>query len=345
MRITDLIFRHVLNARGDDECFHFCPSPRTFYLFDLSFCGLHPHLSSLTIFKVLGDNMTSSSQSDPLVPRSNGERKLIKQTLGGRAYQIDPTEVEKKNSMWKLAMRGGLIVLFSPILAPTAVLYTASMYCGPSWWRYKVINKMINTVMCIVADLFDEHRAELLQGIQTDHTVLDLGAGAGHYMKFLCKANRLIALEPIPNFHKNYRQKAIDAGMKETQIEVHGCVIESYMEKNPEMKASFDWVILGNVLCEVDNQQSTLNCVNQLLKPGGYVYFSEHVASPKGTWIRTLQDLVNPIWRTAGGGCNCNRDSLVNIRSIPCWQVIAWEYNGFQVGLGPFVLGLALKSG
>lgn len=133
--------------------------------------------------------------------------------------------------------------------------------------------------------------------------------------------------------------------MKEdSQIECHACDIETYVREHPQQRATFDWVILGNVLCEIDDQISALQCINHVLKPGGHVYFSEHIGAPKGTWTRRLQDFINPIWRTAGGGCNCNHDSLENIQKTPGWQVIFWNYNGFKVGLAPFVLGLAMKK-
>ena len=65
----------------------------------------------------------------------------------------------------------------------------------------------------------------------------------------------------------------------------------------------FDRIILGNVLCEVDDPVSFLKTVDTLLKPGGRVYFSEHVLD--SGWRRTLQELVSPWWALVSDGCHC----------------------------------------
>jgi SAM-dependent methyltransferase len=259
-------------------------------------------------------------------------------------YRIDPSEIEEDLAKWKKALTATGIVLASPVLIPAAVIYILSMYIGPTWWKNKAIQKLINFAMGKAAELMDSHRQELLQHILPSDKVLDLGAGGGHYMKYPCQAGKLVGLEPNLNFHESYKQKAIDAGLLESQVEIYNLVIESYVAENPKQLGTFDWIILGNVLCEVEDQLSTLNCVNQLLKQGGHVYFSEHIASPPGTWKRTIQNAINPVWQVASGGCNCNRDSLANIRQTPGWQVIFWKYDQITVAMGPFVLGLAIKS-
>lgn len=202
-----------------------------------------------------------------------------------------------------------------------------------------------STVMKSVGELFDVERQELLQdNIGPKDRILDLGAGSGYYLKYLCRCSTLVAIEPVVNFHETYKKAAVAAGMEESQVELHACDIETYVRDVPQAKGSFDWVILGNVLCEVSDQVSTLRSVQHLLKPGGKVYFCEHIAMPKDTWTRRLQDMINPVWRTVGAGCNCNRDSLVNIRNTPGWLVISWQYPDFRAGLGPWVLGLARKN-
>jgi len=155
----------------------------------------------------------------------------------------------------------------------------------------------------------------------------------------------VVALEPVDNFHAGYRKLAEEAGLEDSNVEMYACDIETYVRELPTKKGQFDWIILGNVLCEVDNQISTLASIKHLLKPGGHVYFSEHIAAPKGTWARFVQDLINPWWRTAGGGCNCNRDSLLNLRNTPGFQIISWQYPRPQVLFGTFVLGLIQKKG
>ena len=78
----------------------------------------------------------------------------------------------------------------------------------------------------------------------------------------------------------------------------------------------FDRIILGNVLCEVDDPVSFLRTVDSLLKPGGRVYFSEHVLEDSG-WRRTLQHLVAPWWALVSDGCHCEWHASPIPASIP----------------------------
>lgn len=295
----------------------------------------------------------TTTVTDPLLPNDNDnsraivEHSAIEQTLNGKTYRIDTSQLlvklNERNPLWKKALQTSVVIVATPILVPAVALYTFSMYVGPAWWRNKVTAAMVSTFMQEVGEFFQEERTELLKGIGGTDTVMDLGAGSGCYLDHLSQCGHLVAIEPCANFHDNYKKRAIEAGLAESQVELHACDLETYLERNPQKKETFDWIVLGNVLCEVDDQRSTLRCLNQLLKPKGHVYFSEHCGMPKGTWARWIQDTVNPLWRTAGAGCNCNRDSLTNIRNTPGWQVISWNYSAIKVLLGPFALGLAMK--
>jgi hypothetical protein len=83
--------------------------------------------------------------------------------------------------------------------------------------------------------------------------------------------------------------------------------------------------------------------IESLLKPGGHVYFSEHLGCAKGTWKRRFQDTLNPLWCLMMGGCNCNHDSLYILRNETNWDVVHWTFDNFKVAMGPFVMGLAYK--
>lgn len=88
-----------------------------------------------------------------------------------------------------------------------------------------------------------------------------------------------------------------------------------------------------------------LNDVNELLKPGGTLYFIEHVAERKNSWIRTFQNLMNPWWVVVSDGCNCNRDTLENIKSIKDWDVKPYEVyiKGFPL-IERLHIGYAVKK-
>ncbi|MBK3570963.1 hypothetical protein [Streptomyces sp. MBT62] len=46
----------------------------------------------------------------------------------------------------------------------------------------------------------------------------------------------------------------------------------------------------------------------RVLKPGGEPRFDEHVRSDNPRFLRA-QRIINPLWRTFGGGCNVTRDT------------------------------------
>lgn len=271
---------------------------------------------------------------------------LITQSLGGISYSLNPSKLKQETPIWKRILKIGGMIVISPILIPTTILYTISMYFGPQWYHDTIVSKFIPFGMSFLAKSMDWHRKVLLKNLSEGHIVLDVGSGGGHYIKYFSKASYIVALEPVEKMHPIIMKRAIEeVKIDPNRLELVSDTLEVFLKNNPHRIETFDWIILGNVLCEVDHQQSTLNTIHQLLKPGGHVYFSEHIASPKGSWNRLFQNCINPIWSTVSGGCNCNRDSLEMLQNMKEWEVIYWNYYPFiKVGGGPFITGLARKK-
>jgi len=101
----------------------------------------------------------------------------------------------------------------------------------------------------------------------------------------------------------------------------------------------FDWILCGNVLCQVQNPDEQLRLLDYFLKPGGRVYYSEHVQSRKRTWRYVLQQCINPWWSLVFNGCNCNRDTLGTIQRVTRWKVKNWS---FFFGVLPWIDELAI---
>ena len=151
-----------------------------------------------------------------------------------------------------------------------------------------------------------------------------------------------MALEPVQKLHEQIRQSASEAGLAPYQVTIAAETLEDYYARTAD-KATFDWIILGNVLCEVADPLQTLQHIHELLKPGGHVYFCEHQGCAVGTRARKIQDFMNPWWKTVSGGCNCNRHTLHAIEGMADWEVVSWEFENVQVLFGPMVMGLARK--
>ena len=116
---------------------------------------------------------------------------------------------------------------------------------------------------------------------------------AGHVANLVATVTRL-KRQPVNELHPSILKSGKD--LKKLSI------VCDLAELN-HLESKFDFIILGNVLCEVPCVRETLAQIDVLLKPGGKVYFSEHVASPVGTWQRRYQDFTNPCWRLFMAGC------------------------------------------
>lgn len=263
-------------------------------------------------------------------------KRITLQTLGERDYALPDVVGSKSKNV--LGVVFGLIML--PILVPIVVVLTIFMAFGSENIRGRIISIIIPAAMKKLEKQTINQRKLLLQ--HASGRVLDIGGGEGPYLKLLKKkASHVVIIEPVQALHDKIRGNAKAAGFKDYQVTIFGDSLENYVAS--QNNHLFDWVILGNVLCEVTDTKSTLHHIHKVLRPGGHVYFSEHCGSPDGSMKRKMQNFVNPWWRTFSGGCNCNRDSLDSIEQMDQWDTISWKLSGIQVWGGPFIMGLARK--
>ena len=76
----------------------------------------------------------------------------------------------------------------------------------------------------------------------------------------------------------------------------------------------------------MDNQAQVLNEVYRILKPGGRLLFMEHVAAPKGTLLRHLQDLLNSPWQWCLEGCKLNCETTESALRMAGFSKIELEH-------------------
>lgn len=143
---------------------------------------------------------------------------------------------------------------------------------------------------------------------QAHGRTVELGAGTGlnldHYGDGVTD---LTLTEPFAPMAKRLRERLEDSGRQ-------GTVIEAPAEKLPFGDDEFDSAVCTLVLCTVDDQQASLAELGRVLRPGGHLYFCEHVRSSKEGTAR-WQDRFHRPWRWFGHGCNCNRDTRASIES------------------------------
>jgi ubiquinone/menaquinone biosynthesis C-methylase UbiE len=170
-------------------------------------------------------------------------------------------------------------------------------------------------------------------------TVVEIGPGTGANLRYLRPDKvRWIGVEPN-SFMEDYLRK--EATRRGIPIELH----VGTAEQLPLAEASADVVISTLVLCCTANQERALKEIQRVLKPGGRLLFIEHVAAPRGTRLRIVQNLVTPLWSQLGDGCHPNRETWVQLEragfadldyqrvTIPIWLV------------SPHIVGKASKAG
>jgi len=215
----------------------------------------------------------------------------------------------------------------------------AVVFLGSNMIRNKLSASLIRKVMKGVDVQFSPIRRELFKNVRGK--ILDVGCGGGDYFKYYVASSRvteLVAIEPNIFLHTTIHEKLA------TLKPQFPCTVTHELIDKIQGDGTFDFIVLGNVLCEVPSQADALKHVNRLLKKGGHVYFSEHVWFDSSLG-RMFQNFVNPLWCLLSGGCNCNRNTMASLKAQP-WDVVSWEFRDLAPfpWIGPMLVGLCQKK-
>jgi ubiquinone/menaquinone biosynthesis C-methylase UbiE len=168
-------------------------------------------------------------------------------------------------------------------------------------------------------------------------TIIEIGPGTGVNLSYFSHNIRWIGIEPNPFMDKYLWQRAKELGL---QVEIRRGIAEDL----PAADSSADAVVSTLVLCSVSDVAKALSEILRVLKPGGRLVFVEHVAAPRGTWLRRFQTWVKPAWKRLGDGCHPDRETWVALERAGFAQL---EYAHFRVSIplvSPQIAGIAVKS-
>ncbi|PAB60231.1 class I SAM-dependent methyltransferase [Anaeromicrobium sediminis] len=112
---------------------------------------------------------------------------------------------------------------------------------------------------------------------------------------------------------------------------------EGSAESLPFPSNSFDSVIFTLVFCSVPDPLKGFEEVYRVLKPGGKIYFMEHVLSDQ-SFYSDIMDKSNKFWRKIASGCNLNRNTLYFIEQAN-FKIIEYE----RFWKGAFIKGIGIK--
>jgi ubiquinone/menaquinone biosynthesis C-methylase UbiE len=169
--------------------------------------------------------------------------------------------------------------------------------------------------------------------------LLILGLGPGHDLAHLPAAvTSVVAVEPDPSMRALARGR-VDACPVPTTL------LSADAHDLPLADGSVDAVLCACVLCSVAQPPRALAELRRVLIPGGRLLLLEHVAAPPGHWVGRLQQLLEPVWGRAAGGCSIRRDTrssvaaagfdVTAVRSSMVWPNVP--------PVAPTVLGTAVK--
>ncbi|XP_062322005.1 N6-adenosine-methyltransferase TMT1A-like [Osmerus eperlanus] len=197
-------------------------------------------------------------------------------------------------------------------------------------------------------DKMHENKRDLFKNLNTfantkDGTLrlLEIGCGSGANFKFYPYGCTVICTDPNLHF-KKYLQMSMDTNMHLTYEQF---VVSSGEDLRSMKDESVDVVVCTLVLCSVINVPRVLEEAKRILKPGGALYFLEHVVSDPTTWTYFLQHVLQPLWYYLGDGCVVTRATWKDLEAAGFSKLKLKHIEAPQVTLmiRPHILGYAIK--
>lgn len=184
----------------------------------------------------------------------------------------------------------------------------------------------------------DEARRDLLADLSG--AVVEVGAGDGqNFRHYPSAVSSVWAVEPEPLLRERALRRA-------RQNEVPIEVVDGRAESLPAADDSFDHAVCCLVLCSVRDQGAALAELRRVLRPGGSVYFYEHVAAHDRR--RRLQELLDRtgLWPHLAAGCHLARDTAAALTEA---GFVIEHCEEFESGIGrltlPHIAGTARLPG
>ncbi|MEM9218626.1 MAG: class I SAM-dependent methyltransferase [Cyanobacteria bacterium P01_F01_bin.150] len=168
-------------------------------------------------------------------------------------------------------------------------------------------------------------------------TVLEIGPGTGANFVYYPNSIEWLGIEPNLFMHPYLKEEAARQGFGSVQLysdSVENLSIDS---------GSIDAVVSTHVLCSVVQLDRAFQEIVRVLRSGGSFIFFEHVGATRGTWNRTLQNGITPVWKVLFDGCLPNRETW---QTLDAAEFSAVNYENFQLKLpvvSPHIAGVAVK--
>jgi ubiquinone/menaquinone biosynthesis C-methylase UbiE len=184
-----------------------------------------------------------------------------------------------------------------------------------------------------------EHRRELLSGLSG--RVIEVGAGNGlNFAWYPAEVSQVVAVEPEP-----YLRGLARANAERAPVPVE--VVEGIAERLPAEDQAFDAAVASLMLCSLRDPAVALAEMMRVLRPGGRLYFLEHVRADTPGLRLTQRVLDATVWPRLNGGCHMTRDTAAEIENagfaIERIRRLRWPETRVPLPAAPHILGTALR--
>lgn len=167
-------------------------------------------------------------------------------------------------------------------------------------------DRIFPLLLALVSRHFDDDRRRLLS--RARGRVLELGVGTGASLGFYGRGvEEVVGID----LHRGVlaRARARVSRLRRAG-QAHRVRLErADAQRLPYDDASFDTVVAFLTLCSVPDADAAAREIRRVLKPGGLLLVLEHVRGERGSWLGHIQDVLDPVWTRAAGGCHLNRDT------------------------------------
>lgn len=180
-----------------------------------------------------------------------------------------------------------------------------------------------------------------LKGTSGVVTLLELGCGTGANFQFYPPGCKITCLDPNPNF-----EKFLEKSMAENRhLQYEQFMVAPGEDMKQVADGSMDVVVCTLVLCSVQSTKKVLQEVYRVLRPGGVLFFLEHVAEPEGSKAFMWQQVFEPTWKHIGDGCYLTRQTWKDLKKAHFSEVqMEWLPPPLKwLPVGPHIMGKAVK--
>ncbi|KAL0978311.1 hypothetical protein UPYG_G00168740 [Umbra pygmaea] len=170
--------------------------------------------------------------------------------------------------------------------------------------------------------------------------ILEIGCGTGANFEFYPGGCSVICTDTNQHFEK-YLQKSLAVN---DHVTFESFVVASGEDLKVVKENSVDVVVCTLVLCSVNDPAQTLHEAHRILRPGGALFFLEHVVADHSSWIYFFQHVLQPAWHYLGDGCSLVRATWKDLEAAGFTELKLKHIQApFNSLIKPHIMGYAVK--